>query len=356
MPERNDSLLNAPPQRILVIYVTRIGDTMLITPVVRALAKAWPAVTIDFLGSRTSAEVFQYLPFVRRVGSLKKKWVRFQGWLPRRPYDLALVAGYDGDGPFVEYALRMAHRVIAFRQATDDLNYRLLAAVERPAFQSCHAVDYLLALLAPLGIQPDGRYLSYQISKAEQEWAVQELAPLRTGGVTLLIGLQIASFPTKGYRDWPVEHFIELCRRILAEHPHAHFLIFGGSLERERTRALHAALAECSSHYAGVLTLRQTGALMSQLNLFIGVDTGPTHIMGALHRPMVAMYHGSSPSSLLAPLEHPYLWTVDHPRARQDGFTPDGYPMTDISVDTVFDCVTRALRDANQYPNGANTP
>ena len=342
MSERHEPLLDTPPRQVLVIYVTRIGDTMLITPLVRALAQVWPSASIDFLGSRTSAEVLQNLPFVHRVGSLKKKWVHFQGWLPKKPYDLAIVAGHDGDGPFVKYAMRMAHHVIAFRQTSDSLNKRLLAAVEKPAFQSCHAVDYLLTLLAPLNIAADGKHLSYRVSDTEQAWAKQELTSIRTHGNTPLIGLQIASFPTKSYRDWPVQNFVELCQRIRAEHPQTHFLIFGGKLEQERTLALHSALADCSTHYAGSLSLRQTGALMNELDLYIGVDTGPTHIMGALHRPMVAKYHGSSPSTLLAPLEHPCLWAVDHPRAGQ-GFNPDDYSMSEISVDTVLTKVREGL-------------
>jgi heptosyltransferase-3 len=343
MSEQREALLRTPPRHILVIYVTRIGDTMLLTPLVRSLAKAWPSASIDFLGSRTSAEVFLNLPFVHHVGSLKKKWVPFQGWLSKRIYDLAIVAGNNnGDKLFVEYAKRMAHHVIAFRQASDSLNSRLLAVVEKPAFQSCHAVDYLLALLAPLGIQPDGRHLSYQVSEAEQAWAKQELISLRTHSNIPLIGLQIASFPTKDYRDWPVQHFIELCQRIRVDHPSAHFLIFGGKLEWKRTLALHTALLDCSTHYAGNLSLRQTAALMNELDLYVGVDTGPSHIMGALHRPMVAMYHGSSPSTLLAPLEHPCLWTVNHPRAGQ-GFDPNDYSMAEISVDTVLAKVREAL-------------
>ena len=331
------------PRYILVVHVTRIGDTMLLTPLVRALAKAWPSASIDFLGSRTSAEVLQNLPFVHRVGSLRKKWVPFQGWLSKKPYDLAVVAGTnDGDKLFVEYAKRMARHVVAFQQISDSFNDRILTTVEKPAFQSCHAVDYLLKLLIPLSIVPDGKRLSYQVSDTEQAWAKQKLAALRTQGNAPLIGLQIASFPTKNYRDWPVQHFVELCQRIRAEHPQAHFLIFGGKLERERTLALHTALADCSTHYAGSLSLRQTGALMNELDLYIGVDTGPTHIMGALHRPMVAMYHGSSPSTLLAPLEHPCLWTVDHPRAGQ-GFDHDDYLMTEISVDAVLTKVREAL-------------
>jgi len=57
---------------------------------------------------------------------------------------------------------------------------------------------------------------------------------------------------------------------------------------------------------------------------------------------MVAMYHGYSPSRLLAPLEHPCLWTVDHPRAGQ-GNSPDDTPMSEIPVDAVLSKVREAL-------------
>jgi heptosyltransferase-3 len=73
---------------------------------------------------------------------------------------------------------------------------------------------------------------------------------------------------------------------------------------------------------------------MNQLDLYIGVDTGPTHIMGALHRPMVALYHGYSPSTLLAPLEHPCLYVVDHPQAGPN-CSPDE-SMAAIPVDAVW--------------------
>lgn len=325
---------------ILVVRVSRIGDTLLATPALRALAAAFPAARLTCLAHPNRVEILQGLPCIHHLGRITKKLAPLRGRLPGRNYDLAVVFGFDQ--PLVVYALRVAHRVVAFRQGNPALDARLWRAVDEPAFQSRHAVDYQLALTDAIGLPSAGKHLSYVVSAAEREWAGSHLAPLRTLGARPLIGLQIASFPTKAYRDWPVTHFIELCRRIRAEHPRAHFLIFGGSPERERTQALHAALPECSSHYAGSLSLRQTAALMNQVDLYLGVDTGPTHIMGALHRPMVAMYHGYSPSRLLAPLEHPCLWTVDHPRAGQ-GTSPDDYPMSEVAVDTVLAKVREAL-------------
>jgi len=65
--------------------------------------------------------------------------------------------------------------------------------------------------------------------------------------------------PDKAYRDWPVSHFIELCRRIRAEQPRAHFLIFGGSLE-VNVPGTACRAAGVLDPLAGRLTLRQTAA------------------------------------------------------------------------------------------------
>lgn len=332
---------------ILAISVSRIGDTILATPTLRAIAAAWPAARLEFLGHPKRAEIIRNLPFVRRVATISKHSAPLRGWLSGRRYDLAFVFGHDR--PLIEYALRVAHRVIAFRQADESLNRRLYRVARPPAFLTVHAVQAQLSIVAPLGIAHAGHHLSYQVTEDERRWAGEELRRVGIADARPLIGLQVASFPTKAYRDWPIESFIEICHRARERHPQAHFLIFGGKLEGERTLRLHAELRGCSSHYAGRLSLRQTAALMDRIDLYVGVDTGPTHIMGALHRPMVALYHPYSPSWLLAPLEHPCLYVVDHPQAGA-GCSPDT-PMAGISVDQVWSRVTEALARHFSMPN-----
>lgn len=326
------------PRDILYINVSRIGDTLLVTPAVRAVAARWPQARIHLLAHPKREEVLRFLPFVQRTGPISKWRARFMGWLPGKPYDLAFVCNFDA--PLVAYAQRVARRVVAFRQPDAALNAKLYRAVEHPALQTTHAVDIQLLLPAAVGTPAAGKALSYRVTAEEEQWAAGFLASRGLGDSHPLIGLQVASFPTKGYRDWPPGHFSELCRRIRAAWPGAHFLIFGGALEKQRTAALAAGLGNAATLCAGRLSLRQTAALMSRLDLYIGVDTGPTHLMGALQRPMLAMYHGYSPSRVLAPLEHPCLHAIDHPLA--DRCTPEA-DMGDITVDRVFAEVHKAL-------------
>jgi heptosyltransferase-3 len=328
------------PRDILYINVSRIGDTLLVTPAVRAIAACWPQARIHLLAHPKREEVVRHLPFVHRTGPISKQRARFMGWLPGKPYDLAFVCNFDA--PLIEYALRVSRRVVAFRQPDEALNAKLYRAVEHPALQTAHAVDIQLLLPAAVGAAPSGKALSYRVTAEEQQWATRFLAEHGVANRHPLLGLQVASFPTKAYRDWPAGHFSELCRRVGAAWPGAHFLIFGGDLEKQRTDALATELGSAATLCAGRLSLRETAALMNRVDLYVGVDTGPTHLMGALQRPMVALYHGYSPSRVLAPLDHPCLYAIDHPLA--DRCTPEA-EMADISVDRVWAALQQALSE-----------
>lgn len=329
------------PRSILVINVSRIGDTLLATPAIRALAVKWPQANLDVLGHPKRIEVLRHLPFVRRVGPISKWSALFRGWLDclAKPYDLAVVYGFDQ--PLVAYALRVARHVAAFRQQSDGLNRRLTTIVEPPAHQSDHSVQLALALPRALGAKSSGLRLSYMVTAKEHAWAKARLSDDLPIDASPLIGLQVASFPTKAYRDWPIESFLDLCQRIRESLPAAHFLIFGGTEEHLRTAALDTSLGPASTLYAGKLTLRQTAALISHLDLFIGVDTGPTHLASAFDVPLVGLYHGFSRSELIAPLEHPCFYPIDHPLAGPHCSTDAS--MADISVDQVLSRVREAL-------------
>jgi heptosyltransferase-3 len=331
--------LHEAPGSILVINVSRIGDTLLATPAVRALAKAWPKARITFLGHPKRVQIVENLPCVAATGGITKHRARWRGWLSARRYDLALVLGFDR--PLVAYALRVARRAVAFRQRDAALDARLYRCVEPPGFQSMHAAQIPLLLTRALGVPDAGLRLGYAVTEGEKRWAGETLAAKLPRGAAPLVGLQVASFPTKAFRDWPIESFLLLCERILQRWQGAHLLVFGGELELARTAAVTGRFPGRVTSFAGAVTLRQSAALMNELDVYVGVDTGPTHIMGALSAPMVPLYHCQSPSRLLMPLERARCYVVDHPRAAQ-GCGPET-PMSEIPVDAVWARVLEAL-------------
>jgi heptosyltransferase III len=338
-----DPALTREAQHVLAINVTRIGDTLLNTPALRAIARTFPNARITCLGHAKRVEVLEHLPYLNKIGQIDKKSAPFRarfGLLTGHQYDWAFVWG--NDVALHHYALRKAERVIAYRQADANLNQRFFHAADAPALYTLHGVAMQLALPASVGIKPHGYALDYVVTPSEQTAARTRLAATATDH-SPLIGFQVASFPTKAYRDWPIEHFIALAQRITGAHPNAKFVMFGGPDDVARIAPFREAFPDKAIVLAGALTLRETVAVMNEIDLYVGVDTGPTHLFSALHKPMVALYHPSLPSALYKPLEHPALYVVDHPRAGQDA-TSD-LPMSDISVDTVWDRVQAALNN-----------
>lgn len=324
-----------------MIAVARIGDTLLITPALRALAAQWPRAQITFLGHPKRVEVMEHLPFLAASGPISKHRAPWRGWLSRGKWDLALVYGFDR--PLVAYALRTAKHVVAFRQGNAALDTRLLRCVEPPPFQSDHAVPMRLALTRAIGLPDAGLRLSYAVTDAERDAARALLASRGLGAAKPLVGIQVRAFPTKAWRDWPIAHFAALCGRIVERWPGAHFLLFGGADDRPRTEELVARLPGRVTSLAGELDLRASSALMRELDLFIGLDSGPTHIVGAFDVPLIGLYHCLTPSRAIKPLERPRCYVVDHPAA--GGCTPETQ-MGDIPVDAVWAKVVEALPGA----------
>ncbi|MEO8101648.1 MAG: glycosyltransferase family 9 protein [Betaproteobacteria bacterium] len=330
-------------RRVLAINVTRIGDTLLATPALRAIAAFFPNARITCLGYPMRVAVIEHLPYIDKVGAITKRSARWRGWgdvLRGAEYDWAFVWGEDE--ALVRYALRKARHVVAARQRDDVLNAKLFAAVDLPNRSHVHAVAWTLALPQAVGIPAQGYRLDCVVTADEARIADARLARAgnRHSGNGPLIGMQVASFATKSYRDWPIAQFTDLAKRVLAQWPDAQFVLYGSAEEEARIAMLVAQLSGHATSYAG-LPLRETAAVMSRNDLYIGVDTGPTHMFSALQKPMVVLYHPALPSARFRPLQHAALYAIDHPRAGQDA--DEAIPIGEIGVDTVFAEVLDAL-------------
>lgn len=325
-----DSL--SPDAHILAICVARIGDTLLVTPALRALRAAVPRGSLTVLAHPKRRALLEHLPFIDHLAGIEKHSASWRGWLPGKPYDWGVV--YGEDAALVRYALRVCRHVVAQRQRDESLNHRL-ARVVTPATGFQVAVDERLRLATTLGARVMGRALSYRITPEEQ---VQAYTRLRTllPGATRFVGLQLQSFPSKAYRDWPVDNFQRLAQRLLRQDGIG-IVVLGGP---ESTRIGEDFAQRLSTHFpgrvdnlAGHTALRDAAAIIGELNLYVGVDTGPTHLAGALGVPMVALYHCRHRGRWLAPQEHSALSVIEHPTP--DASCGDGASMAEIPLELV---------------------
>jgi heptosyltransferase-3 len=323
--------------RVLVIAIARIGDTLLATPLLRAL-RAWvPDAALTCIAHPKRCAVLAGLPCIDHLLPMTKRSAIWRARLPGNPYDLAVVLGRDP--VILRYARRSARQLVAFRQPDPALGRLIDLPVATPS-QPMHAVDERLLLAEALGAPAAGKRLAYVVGAGESAWAEGWLASHGLRGKRL-IGLQVASFPTKAYRDWPEAHFREIARCLIAAYPDIAVLLLGDRPDRPRADRIAAGLDRAHA-VAGGFDLRQAAALMARLSLYVGVDTGPTHLAGALGIPMVALYHCKHRGRHLAPLDHPaYLAVVEHPAG--DGDCTEASVMAAIGVDDVWPRIVEAL-------------
>ncbi|WP_340613797.1 glycosyltransferase family 9 protein [Xenorhabdus thailandensis] len=326
------------PQNILIINIARFGDTLLITPVIRALKEKWPEANIDIFAHKKTKEILENIELINILKDFSKGKARWCGWFSRRHYDLALVYGQDKS--LLQYAKRVANLTVYFADISSKKSNEYTVA--KPGILIPAQQERAL-LIDLLGVEVSNWRLQYNVSSCEEAYARDFL---QRQGIErqLRIGFQLQSFPAKAYRDWPVEYFYELAQRIYRDYPYAHVLLLGSKESEESARMLAEKLGtnRCSS-LAGKTTMRQNAAIMSQLNLYVGVDTGTTHLAGALGIPMVALYHSFHPGRFLAPQQHPKLVVIEHPIDYRQATRQD--TMSAISVDQVWRSVQNLLEN-----------
>lgn len=351
------------PKRILVIHVARFGDTLLTGVAIRALKQAYPEAEIDFLGHPKRYDIIRGLPELSHVDAISKKSAPFKGWcsrlLGRKPYDLAVVWGHDA--AIHRYAQRVARQLVVQQIKHEGVNESLRAAghvvLKMPSDKDIPLADWLLTLVERgLGVTTQDRRVAYSVLPAErawaQEWLAQAFAGIQNPEAFPLIGLIIESFPTFKHRDWPIEHFVVLCRGIVDRYPQARFVLLGSQLPKQKIAALKAVVGDRMAQAADRLSMRESGAIMSCLDLYIGIDTGPSHVAAGIGVPMVCLFHCARRGRLvLSPVRPEVVTMIEHPcQTEQCSFS---ISMGDLRPEQVLAATLEQLQRIGQGRNAA---
>jgi lipopolysaccharide heptosyltransferase I len=169
-----------------------------------------------------------------------------------------------------------------------------------PSPQRQHIAERNLSLLRPLGIrdaEPTYVFPDY----AEEK---RDLAPfLEKAGDGFCAVHPGSSWPSK---QWPVDHFTALAKRVVAEHGMKVVLVGGSDVERSRAELVAREVGD-GALVAPDPDVRRLAALLSRARLFVGGDTGPMHVASAQGIPTVAIF-GPTRGENTGPMEARSRW------------------------------------------------
>lgn len=284
--------MSSEPSRITALYVGRVGDLIVATPLLRSLRRRWPKARIRLVVGWRSKEVLPLVPFVDEWAMLDKP-ARLDrhlalGWsLLSEPCDLLvdLNSSFSKTSSMIARAVR-APRKIAFEKGRGPRVFT--ETVAAPAEKE-HMYDRYARLAGALGA-PYSPELELRLPQADLDEGDRLLAGLgpQAGGAFRVL-IHPGNFDRFSFR-WPEEKFAELSNRLLDD-PRLKLFLMGGPGEHGKVAEIAAKLKR-PVPILPPARLGVTGAMIRRMNLFVCNITGTTHLAVALGAPTFGFYAG----------------------------------------------------------------
>lgn len=191
--------------------------------------------------------------------------------------------------------------------------------------------------LGRIGIDEHEYRARFYLSEEEREWAKQltEKFPKPV--------IAICTRSKEKVKNWPHDHWVELINSIS---PDFSIIQVGDDKEPELEKVIR---------FAGKHTVRESAAILSHSDLFIGPDSLLMHIANGLGIPSVILFGGSRPVQCLGYDQNINLSSSPHcsPCWIHDGFETCDHQvqcMNEISKENVLDAITSLLNVPEQIP------
>lgn len=270
--------------RFLVLRGGAIGDFIVTLPVLAALRERWPEAHLEVVGYPHVANLALVAGLVDAVRSLDAAHIaRFFSWRPVFPDEQqAYIRSFD----MVFLFLNDPEGTV--RGNLQDAGARQVV-YGSPIVTAGHAVDHLLRPLESLAIYAQGAVPALRWPEERRAAGRQMLERWN------LARRALAMHPGSGSqaKNWPPARFAAVARRAAAEGFAPFFLMGEAEVERKTDAAL-AASAPGVTQVVG-LELDEVASLLSACDLYLGHDSGITHLAAALGLPTVALFGPSDP-------------------------------------------------------------
>lgn len=289
--------------KILLTYITGIGNTVMCIPALRTLRRNFPEAVVDVVvRHQASQELLERIACQRKVyvfnAVTHKTWrqkFQFLQALRQEQYDVNITTFPSNRCEFnllsfcIGAKRRIAPRYQVGNLETLDFLQNELVDIN----EEYHDIDQNLSLLVPLGISKlswNGKDISWELTVEERAYAERCLNSLGLSQEDMLIGFHPGCNPDQGnfLKRWPVDHFARLGDQLIDEFD-AKILLFGDSKEAGLRESIKS-LMKYPPYIPETTALLNVAALIKQCRLFVTNDSGLMHIAAAMGVPTVSLF------------------------------------------------------------------
>lgn len=289
-------------RRVLAVRLDSMGDVLMTTPALRAIAAAPTVDHVALLTSPAGAAVARLVPAIDDILVYEAPWMKAStastiaadtamiATMTDGAYDAAIIFTVFSQTPFPAAMLcRLAGipRILAHcRERAYTLVSDAVAEVE-PEQGIRHEVRRHLDLVAHVGWRIEDERLAIAIPAPAKARIASQLAP----GDRWAVVHPGASAPS---RRWPPEFFAAAMQSLAHDHGWR-LVVTGDAYERELCASIIASAGIDATNLAGQLDLAELAALIDAATLLISNNTGPAHLAAAVGTPVVDLYALTNP-------------------------------------------------------------
>ena len=292
-------------RRIVAVRLDAMGDVLMTTPALRALAASRPAADLVLLTSPASAPLAALLPELSGVVVHEASWMKpgeaeldDNGAADRRLVATLAAGRFDGAVIFTVNTQSALPAALACRLAGIPLRlaharenpYRLLTdwvPDPEPMVPIRHEVRRQLDLVARIGARIEDEHLSVRVPPAASRAVRARLLEHGIGPETAWAVIHPGASATS--RRYPVERFAAVASALARDHGWR-IVSVGAGDDAGRADDVVAGLGDAGISLGGTLGLGDLAALIAAAPVLITNNSGPAHLAAAVGTPVVDVY------------------------------------------------------------------
>jgi ADP-heptose:LPS heptosyltransferase len=275
--------------RVLVIRFSSMGDVVLTTPVVRALAQQLEGgAEVHFLTKKKFASVLDGNPHIARVHTIDESVQEVMNDLKAIDFDYVIDLHNNLRSRIVKRGLKR----LSFTFKKYNFEKWLWVNLGINRMPKVHVVDRYLDTLKAFQVKDDGQGLDYFIP-SETICAGVEGLPQKY--VAVAIGAAHIG------KKMSAEHWLEVVKQM-----HKPVLLLGGKEDAEVAEFIQAACKNDVWNAAGKWSIHQSALALKNAEVVISGDTGLMHIASAFGKKIVSLWGCTTPGLGMSPYRaHP---------------------------------------------------
>ncbi|MEO7932310.1 MAG: glycosyltransferase family 9 protein [Chthoniobacterales bacterium] len=271
---------------IVAIQLKRIGDLILTLPALEALRKAYPAARISLVIDGDTAGLAPAIRCVDEVLVYKKNALNL------RTFSALIFARHDAaldftgtDRSALLTLLTQATRRVAFQWAEKNAfrSRSYTRFIDSPV-RDQHTVDHYLDLLAGVDVAPAPAELHLDLPDSARSHVLDSSYIVIHAGAA------------RAEKYWQPERWAAVIDYCQNEMKLPCVLIGGRSeMEQQAIREIREKTESSFIDMSGKLSLLESAALIADAQLFIGIDSGPSHLAAAAQTPQITLFGSTNP-------------------------------------------------------------